>query len=53
MHGCVFCQIVARESPVSIFYEDEIALGFMTSMLQSCLCLVRVICPVGTVHRSG
>ena len=30
MHGCVFCQIVAGESPASVFYEDEIALGFMT-----------------------
>ena len=30
MQGCVFCQIVAGESPASIFYEDEIALGFMT-----------------------
>jgi len=30
MQECVFCQIVAGESPASIFYEDEIALGFMT-----------------------
>jgi len=30
MQACVFCQIVAGESPASIFYEDEIALGFMT-----------------------
>ena len=30
MQGCVFCQIVAGEGPASIFYEDEIALGFMT-----------------------
>ena len=30
MHECVFCQIVAGESPASIFYQDEIALGFMT-----------------------
>ena len=30
MQECVFCQIVAGESPASIFYEDEIVLGFMT-----------------------
>ena len=30
MHDCVFCQIVAGESPASVFCEDEIALGFMT-----------------------
>lgn len=30
MHQCVFCQIVAGESPASIFYEDDIVLGFMT-----------------------
>jgi len=30
MHECVFCQIVAGESPASIFYEDDIVLGFMT-----------------------
>jgi len=30
MQACVFCEIVAGESPASIFYEDEIALGFMT-----------------------
>jgi histidine triad (HIT) family protein len=27
---CVFCQIVAGESPASIFYEDDVALAFMT-----------------------
>src|ERR1043165_7474426 len=27
---CVFCQIVAGESPVSAFYEDEVVLGLMT-----------------------
>jgi histidine triad (HIT) family protein len=26
----VFCQIVAGESPASIFYEDDVALAFMT-----------------------
>ncbi len=30
MDGCVFCQIIAGESPASIFYEDDIVLGFMT-----------------------
>ena len=30
MPDCVFCQIVAGESPASTFYEDELALGFMT-----------------------
>lgn len=30
MQECVFCQIVAGESPASIFYEDDIVLGFMT-----------------------
>ena len=27
---CVFCRIIAGESPASIFYEDEIVLGLMT-----------------------
>ena len=26
---CVFCQIVAGESPASVFHEDELVLGFM------------------------
>lgn len=26
---CVFCQIVAGESPASIFYEDALVLGFL------------------------
>ena len=30
MEDCVFCQIVAGESPASVFYEDELALGLMT-----------------------
>ncbi|GAG53266.1 unnamed protein product [marine sediment metagenome] len=30
MRDCVFCQIVAGESPASVFYEDDVALGFMT-----------------------
>lgn len=30
MDNCVFCQIVAGESPASTFYEDEIVLGLMT-----------------------
>jgi histidine triad (HIT) family protein len=28
--ACVFCQIAAGESPVSVFYEDDVVLGFMT-----------------------
>ena len=27
---CVFCRIVAGEEPVSVFYEDDHTLGFMT-----------------------
>ena len=30
MEDCIFCQIVAGESPASIFYEDDIVLGIMT-----------------------
>lgn len=26
---CIFCQIVKKEIPASIFYEDEIALAFL------------------------
>ena len=29
MSECVFCQIVTGESPASVFYEDELVLGFM------------------------
>jgi len=29
MERCVFCQIVAKESPASVFYEDELVLGFL------------------------
>lgn len=29
MAECVFCQIIAGESPASIFYEDDAVLGFM------------------------
>lgn len=29
MNDCVFCQIVAGESPASVFYEDDVVLGFM------------------------
>ncbi len=29
MPDCVFCRIVAGESPASVFYEDERVLGFM------------------------
>ena len=29
MTECVFCQIVAGERPASIFYEDDVVLGFM------------------------
>jgi diadenosine tetraphosphate (Ap4A) HIT family hydrolase len=27
---CIFCQIVAGESPASVFYEDDVVLGLMT-----------------------
>ena len=30
MADCIFCQIVAGKSPSSIFYEDDLVLGFMT-----------------------
>lgn len=30
MEVCVFCQIIAGESPASIFYEDEVVFGLMT-----------------------
>lgn len=30
MQDCVFCQIVAGESPASVFYEDELVLGIVT-----------------------
>jgi histidine triad (HIT) family protein len=30
MEDCVFCQIIAGESPASIFYEDDIVVGLMT-----------------------
>ena len=30
MENCIFCQIVAGKSPASIFYEDDLVLGFMT-----------------------
>ena len=29
MDDCIFCQIIAGESPASIFYEDNLVLGFM------------------------
>jgi histidine triad (HIT) family protein len=29
MDDCVFCQIIAGESPASVFYQDDIVLGFM------------------------
>jgi len=28
--SCVFCEIVAGDSPVSAFYEDDLVLGLMT-----------------------
>ncbi len=28
IHGCVFCRVVARESPADIVYEDEHVLAF-------------------------
>lgn len=30
MKDCIFCQIVAGESPASTFYRDELVLGLMT-----------------------
>jgi len=33
MEDCVFCQIIAGDSPVSSFYEDELVLGLMTTGL--------------------
>ena len=27
--GCVFCEIIAGESPASVFYEDDVVLGLM------------------------
>jgi histidine triad (HIT) family protein len=30
MHDCVFCQIAAGTSPASVFYEDDVVLGFMS-----------------------
>lgn len=30
MKDCIFCQIVAGESPASVFYEDDLVLGIMT-----------------------
>ena len=30
MDDCIFCQIVAGQSPASIFYQDEHVLGLMT-----------------------
>lgn len=30
MPACIFCQIVAGESPASIFFEDDVVLGLMT-----------------------
>ncbi len=29
MDDCIFCQIIAGKSPASIFYEDNLVLGFM------------------------
>jgi len=29
MDDCVFCQIVAGEGPASVFYEDDVVIGFM------------------------
>ncbi|HSM70570.1 MAG TPA: HIT family protein [Anaerolineales bacterium] len=30
MLNCIFCQIIAGESPGSIFYDDDVVLGVMT-----------------------
>ncbi len=29
MEDCIFCQIVAGASPASVFYQDDVVLGFM------------------------
>ena len=29
MDDCIFCQIIAGKSPASIFYEDNLVIGFM------------------------
>ncbi|WP_420454903.1 HIT family protein [Rubrivirga sp.] len=29
--GCVFCEIIAGDSPASVFYEDDLVLGLMTT----------------------
>jgi len=29
MQGCIFCQIIARQSPSSVVYEDDLTLAFM------------------------
>lgn len=29
MEDCIFCQIVAKKSPASIVYEDDISIAFM------------------------
>ena len=38
MQDCVFCQIVGGASPASVFYQDDVVLGF------------RDICPVNSGH---
>ena len=30
MGDCIFCQIITGQSPASIFYSDELVLGFLT-----------------------
>lgn len=30
MSNCIFCQIVEKKSPASIFYEDDVVVGLMT-----------------------
>ena len=29
MPDCIFCEIIAGRSPASVFYEDELVLGFL------------------------
>jgi diadenosine tetraphosphate (Ap4A) HIT family hydrolase len=34
MGECVFCDIVAKQAPASVVYEDDSTLGLWTSTLQ-------------------
>jgi len=30
MTDCVFCRIIAGQSPASVFYDDDLVLGLLT-----------------------